>query len=59
MTDIQALYARLVKKAEEELCQGCDEKPITDIWHSLCTECAIHAEQAAYDIEPTKINGDE
>jgi len=51
MTSMQDAYARRVKIAEVDLCHGCDEKPITDIWHSLCTECAINAEAAAYDAQ--------
>ena len=50
-TPLQAHYAVLLKKAEEELCRMCDEKPITDIWHSLCTRCAISAEEAAFEAQ--------
>ena len=56
MTPIQAAYARLVKVAETELCKSCDKEPITDIWHSMCHQCSIYAEQAAYDSSTSSKN---
>ena len=55
MTPMQTAYTRLVKIAETELCYMCGEEPITDIWHSLCTKCAISAEEAAYDSLTQKV----
>jgi len=48
---LQVLYAKLVKVAETEMCHWCDERPITDIWHSMCTECAIRAEEDAFEAQ--------
>ena len=59
MTPMQTAYARLVKIAETELCHMCGEEPITDIWHSLCTKCAISAEEYAYDSLHRKKIGDD
>ena len=56
MTPIQKTYARLVKKAETELCQNCGEELITDIWHSLCSKCAINAEATAYATEMDRLH---
>ena len=51
MSGLQVLYAKLVKIAEEEPCKMCDEKAITDIWHSMCAECAIRAEEDTFEAQ--------
>ena len=48
---MQIQYDKLLKIAETELCKICDKEPITDIWHSMCNQCAIYAEQAAFEAQ--------